>query len=46
MIFGIITNTLNEALHEDILKTLPLCERFINIDTVSTVSTVIYDNPV
>jgi hypothetical protein len=46
MIFGIIMNTLNETLHEDILKTFALCEGFINIDIVCTIFTVIYDNPV
>jgi hypothetical protein len=31
MIYGIIINTLNEALHEHIIEALPVGERFIYI---------------
>jgi hypothetical protein len=46
MIFGIIINTLDEALHKHIVEALRIDERFIYIRTCRTIFTIIYYVPV
>jgi hypothetical protein len=46
LIYGIIINTLNEALHEHIVEALPVGERFIYIRTCRTIFTIVYYVPV
>lgn len=42
----IVRNTINESLHEEVIKVLLKANRFNNIKNHATISTEVYDGPV